>query len=946
MDGLPDKFSAEERENLKAIGVWPTKEATDKGVLFSKKVSGSPKPITSGKRKEIEDRLKDVRDDIKEEESEDNTDLEYIQILKKDEEEYVSQLSYKPKTTAKHREYAELEREYWKDSKYLKPYDELITQAQDFDVRDLTEGNNLVEDSIKELKRDLEERRVKRLADAASPVATKVNKVEQQLKSSRPEYDDNYDNVYAYLGDLHKWETKKQKAIDNIPEVKKIIEAVPGLWNVTTSAPDGTHSQATAVDYKDARKTLIKHGRLNEANKPFEEFGKDETPGNVDFSIGHALQTISDDGFVTKIVPRDEAAQEFWDQAKDFIKQIKDYWDQRIAENLGKKAPKKPALQITEGKTTTDISIKVPETPEPGTDADIKTGPVFSKKQDDKVVDLITKPLRDFHKDFNKRIADRVVEMKKKVDAYKDWQWEVGDRVKSNKTGKAYKINGRHWNMKSDMPLYRYESADGDEHGDFIVEKAHKLMTKMGGLTPVKFSKKLIKQNVAAEVKRVKKAKGEDGATFNVDGTTYKGKGLVVPVDSQNYWPHLFTSEKVASFIMKNEHKIEDGEVFKVGIYRFPDGSKYSVDLNVLVPVKYKDKAVDFARSAGQESVYDLGSGNNYKTGRSGNNTIKFTVEDTKNIARMLPIGKMPVLGGVKLSKAGEYPKTWDKKLVSELKQVRSNLASGKLKESSTEYKQLLKKHGSKIRGYTIRHKKGTRFVISPAGTLYGKVKATDDKRITKKAGITGEFKTTEYYTKKGKDGKQIIPGPILSENKRKRAAEIDSIIKKNKKSITWYQEWNHVMRDFGKKAGMSKDEIQRRIMIQAVLSASTGPQGNQKEFVRMIKILKSRLLKSGPLETGGDGVTKDTTDKINDIWKGQIPVISSLKEATDMFGDKVGAYMTAGLYPSDPNSIVIDRHMPRLWGINILWSIDKSPKFRVHDDHKQMIVDDIQAAS
>lgn len=100
--------------------------------------------------------------------------------------------------------------------------------------------------------------------------------------------------------------------------------------------------------------------------------------------------------------------------------------------------------------------------------------------QEAKVTTLITKPVREFHKDLRSSIIGRAEKMQDKVDTYTDWQWDTGMRVKSERTNQVYKITGRSWDMKNDRPMYRYESASG-ESGQFIATKAHETLIPMFG---------------------------------------------------------------------------------------------------------------------------------------------------------------------------------------------------------------------------------------------------------------------------------------------------------------------------------------------------------------------------------------------------------------------------------------------------------------------------------
>lgn len=151
-----------------------------------------------------------------------------------------------------------------------------------------------------------------------------------------------------------------------------------------------------------------------------------------------------------------------------------------------------------------------------------------------------------------------------------------------------------------------------------------------------------LKKNTQPEVDRVKNLplENEDGATFNLNGTKHEG-GLVVPVESLNTTRAELTPELINDFVEKNKDKIS-GDNFKVGIYKFPNSEKVSIDLNIVVDPKFKDAALEFGKLAGQESLFDLDSFQNVKTGATGENPKSFTPKEFFDIAKSLAKGEVP----------------------------------------------------------------------------------------------------------------------------------------------------------------------------------------------------------------------------------------------------------------------------------------------------------------
>ena len=155
--------------------------------------------------------------------------------------------------------------------------------------------------------------------------------------------------------------------------------------------------------------------------------------------------------------------------------------------------------------------------------------------------------------------------------------------------------------------------------------------------------KPTIAVNSKLEVDSVKSAASdvETGQTFNVDGTVYTGGGLVVSVGNKDITQEELTPELIADFIEENKDKILSNKA-KVGIYKFPNSNKVSIDLNIIVPNENREAALEFGRLSGQESLFDLDTFENIKTGADGNNTVKFNNDQLVEIVKNLEIGVVP----------------------------------------------------------------------------------------------------------------------------------------------------------------------------------------------------------------------------------------------------------------------------------------------------------------
>lgn len=135
------------------------------------------------------------------------------------------------------------------------------------------------------------------------------------------------------------------------------------------------------------------------------------------------------------------------------------------------------------------------------------------------------------------------------------------------------------------------------------------------------------------EVNRVKTLpiENEDGATMNLDGTKYEKGGLVIPLASRNLPLEELTPEKINEFVKENSESI-GSDLVKVGIYKFPNSDQASIDINIVADRSKREEALAIARELGQESIFDLDTFENIKTGADGKNPKVLTPKEFLDI--------------------------------------------------------------------------------------------------------------------------------------------------------------------------------------------------------------------------------------------------------------------------------------------------------------------------
>ncbi len=160
-------------------------------------------------------------------------------------------------------------------------------------------------------------------------------------------------------------------------------------------------------------------------------------------------------------------------------------------------------------------------------------------------------------------------------------------------------------------------------------------------LTSSAIDTEAVTKNTKAEVDRIKglPENEEDGATFNNDGTKLElAQGAIVPVASFNTTQEELTPEMISEFLdsMKG---VFSTQTVRFGLYKFPDSTKVSIDINIVVDENNRDEAIKFARYAGQKSVFFMSDFSTVETGASGKNPKTFSIEQYAEIARRLEDG-------------------------------------------------------------------------------------------------------------------------------------------------------------------------------------------------------------------------------------------------------------------------------------------------------------------
>jgi len=275
--------------------------------------------------------------------------------------------------------------------------------------------------------------------------------------------------------------------------------------------------------------------------------------------------------------------------------------------------------------------------------------------------EVIKKDVSDVVSNLSEEDKDNISRLTKEADDLKNKAIKINDDPNIDKETKAIALgelkkqaiaklqeqqtiidNAVQKQATSEVPV-QPEARVGEEVAQGAPEAKPEVVTEEGVQEEVTIDAPAIVANTKPEVDVVVAAapEVETGQTFNSDGTVYSNGGLVVPVTSENITQQELTPERIAEFVEANKAKIGSNAV-KVGIYKFPNSNKVSLDLNIVVPKENRAAALEFGKMAGQESLFDLDTFENVKTGADGMNPMSFTDDQFKQIAKSLSEGKVP----------------------------------------------------------------------------------------------------------------------------------------------------------------------------------------------------------------------------------------------------------------------------------------------------------------
>lgn len=126
-----------------------------------------------------------------------------------------------------------------------------------------------------------------------------------------------------------------------------------------------------------------------------------------------------------------------------------------------------------------------------------------------------------------------------------------------------------------------------------------------------------------------------DGNTFEVTKDVYKKGGLIIPVKSLTTTQTELSEQMVDDFIRKNKALALSSDL-KVGIYKFPNSDMVSIDLNLVTPRSNIEIAKPIVKALGQQSLYNLDTGDVIEVGNTGLDTVDLQDKTISSIKQAL----------------------------------------------------------------------------------------------------------------------------------------------------------------------------------------------------------------------------------------------------------------------------------------------------------------------
>lgn len=245
-------------------------------------------------------------------------------------------------------------------------------------------------------------------------------------------------------------------------------------------------------------------------------------------------------------------------------------------------------------------------------------------------------------------------------------------------------------------------------------------------------------------ISKLRRSEG-GGGTWNLDGTVYRGDGIILPIASLQLTQKSATMDQLLKFKEEVNDKIL-GSDFKIGWYKFENSDRVDLDLNLVVPANKVSAAKQIGAALGQQSLYNMKTGDLVYTGESGDNILQLDADQVREVVESLRENKRLILDPVEKTRerlSSEVSKVQGDRAKALSKLVKDGVVakpSEPVISKGDEFDQELKSEGDEYVFYHYSSKKRTR--TNPSKVGGNRVTGRDES-----AAFSGTDGATFFYT-------------------------------------------------------------------------------------------------------------------------------------------------------------------------------------------------------
>jgi hypothetical protein len=420
----------------------------------------------------------------------------------------------------------------------------------------------------------------------------------------------------------------------------------------------------------------------------------------------------------------------------------------------------------------------------------------------------------------------------------------------------------------------------------------------------------------------------------------------IVTLASRVYPVGDITPELIAEMMVDYADVLAESDRTVVGVYRFEDGIRASIDVNVSVPLRYRDNSVAFAKSNNQEAIYSYSDDGMVDTGGSGSDVMTTKAQAITAIQNLLAGRKYTAVddsaSGQRFAETGAHTgKTRaDKNLVGQMIEKFldgvgiKKLARSELRKSiDNQAEAILRAVRSAINdiNYQLLHAEdtGLEWYLSDIGYFYDQLQKFDPD-FKNDPGAMGVFSAVLAITSNGtnpSDNTKLAwkiwnlykrDGVFYSRNPEVYQAKKPDP-KKPKKNIEFYDVYDYKLSDNGNtvsgvdaKGNPVEYKTSQGYKLENKAWGARGEITGLNTLTDMVKKMGHEGTYDFLMSTKSFDELKQWSPNIK-TWDDRVPGEGDTIYGSHLFGAKLGAFfqnINGNLEP-----LTVDLWMTRTWG-------------------------------